>query len=304
MPDTNFDVIVIGEGLTGLTAARNISKRGLRTAMFEAHLFGGLIVSVNELEGVAGGKSGTDLVSGLMMENLELGVANYNEAVTRIGRNGNLLGITTDSNRYEAKTVIIASGARLKRLGIPGETEFEHRGVSQCADCDGPMLKGENVVVVGGGDSALQEALVLAKVCGRVHLVNRSTRFRARQNLAEAVNQCSNINLIWNTVAEQLIGPAEVTRVLTLNLSDGTRSEIPCRGFFAYIGLEPNSDFLPPEVKCDAHGRILTGPTFETTLDGVFAAGAVRAGYSGMIVDAIAEAEAAAAAVRANLGKK
>ncbi len=306
MSNTGFDVIVIGEGITGLTAARHTSEHGLLTAMFEAKLFGGLIIGINKLDGVAEEESGSgaDLVSRLMMENLELGVANHNETVTGIARDGDLLAIATDGNRYRAKSVIIASGARLKRLGIPGEAKFEHRGVSQCADCDGPMLKGADAVVVGGGDSALQEALVLANFCERVHLVHRGSKFHARQHLAEAVDRCTHMKLIWNTVVDQVIGTEGVTAVGTRNLADGTSSEIPCRGFFAYVGLEPNSDFLPPEIKRDAQGHIVTGVAFATTLPGVFAAGAVRAGYGGMIADAIAEAKAVAAAASAYLGKK
>ena len=201
MPDSKFDIIVIGAGITGLTAAKHAAQSGLATASIEALLFGGLVININELDGEPHG-SGSELASNLMMEVSDLGVANLSETVTALACDGDSLSVVTDAGRHRARAVIIASGAQLKRLGIPGEAEFENRGVSQCADCDGPMYKDQDVVVVGGGDSALQEALVLAGFCKRVHLVHRGTKFRARRHLVDAVAARNNIHPVWNTVAE------------------------------------------------------------------------------------------------------
>jgi thioredoxin reductase (NADPH) len=305
MAEQKFDVAVIGEGITGLTAARHAARRGRRTATFEAMLFGGLIINVNELDGVPPELhgSGTDLASNVMMENSELGVVSNNETVTGIARDGDGYAIVTDNGRYHARSIVIASGARLKRLGIPGEAEFEHRGVSQCADCDGPMLQGSDAVVVGGGDSALQEALVLAGFCKQVHLVHRRTKFRARRDLVDAVAACPNIKPVWNTVIEEILGSDGVTGVRTRDVASGATAGIACSGFFAYVGLEPNIAFVPAAIERDAEGRIVTDAGFATALPGVFAAGAVRAGYSGMVADAIREGEAAAAAADARLNR-
>jgi thioredoxin reductase (NADPH) len=301
MSDSNFDVIVIGAGITGLTAAKHAVQQGLSTANIEALLFGGLVININELDGEPHG-SGTDLASNLMMEVGELGAANLSETVTALARDGNFLTATTDAGTHRARAVIIASGAKLKRLGIPGEAEFEHRGVSQCADCDGPMYKDEDVVVVGGGDSALQEALVLANFCKRVHLVHRGTKFRARQHLIDAVSARNNIYPVWNTVAEEVLGAQMVTKVRLRNAGDGKTTEIPCSGFFAYIGLEPNCEFAPAEIQRDANGCLMTDHSLQTAMAGVFAAGAVRAGYGGLLTHAAAEGDLAAKAVTAQFG--
>ncbi len=305
MADSNFDVIVIGAGIAGLTAAKHTAQAGLATASMEALLFGGLVININELEPAppGGHVSGTDLASSLMMEISELGAANLSETATAISRSGDLLLVETQDGRHTARAVIVASGARVKRLGIPGEAQFEHRGVAQCADCDGPMYKDEDVVVIGGGDSALQEALVLANYCRRVHLVHRGAAFRARRHLVDAVAARANIQPVWNTVAEEILGEKMVSKVRVRNVASRETAEIACSGFFAYPGLAPNSEFLPPDIGRNAEGQVVTIESLQTSLSGVFAAGAVRAGFGGLLTDAIADAQTAASAAGAHVGK-
>jgi thioredoxin reductase (NADPH) len=301
MSESNFDVIVIGAGVAGLAAAKLAAQKGLRAASVEQLLFGGLIVNINELDGEIEG-SGTDYASNLMMEMSDLGVENISETVSSIARSGDKITVTTDGGTHSARAVIVASGARLKRLGVPGEMEFEHSGVSQCADCDGPMYKDEEVVVVGGGDSALQEALVLAHFCKRVHLVHRDAKFSARQALVDAVAAQPVIQPLWNTVVEAIEGDKMVNKIRVKG-ADGKTTDLAAAGFFAYVGLEPNIEFVPAEVKRDEHGRLTTDASMQTSLAGVFAAGAVRAGCGGMLADALADGEKAAAAAAKSLGK-
>jgi thioredoxin reductase (NADPH) len=302
MADSNYDVIVIGAGITGLTASKQAVQSGLKTANIEALMFGGLVVNINELDGDTPG-SGTDLASNLMMEISDLGVENLSETVTAIARDGDQLSVTTDAGTHRARAVIIASGAKLKRLGIPGETEFEYKGVSQCADCDGPMFKDTEVVVVGGGDSALQEALVLAEYCKRVHLVHRGAKFRARQHLVDALAKHDNIVPVWNSVAEEILGDKMVDKVRVRDIATKVTTDIACTGFFAYIGLQPACDFAPAELARDANGFLVTDAALQTKIPGLYVAGAVRAGYGGLLTHAIAEGNAAAQGAGKQLGK-
>jgi thioredoxin reductase (NADPH) len=301
MSELQYDVIVVGAGIAGLTAAREFADAGLATACIEAQMFGGLIINVNELEPAPPGDhaSGVDLACALMEQATEAGLEAPIATVTAIARDGDALHVATDAGDYRARALVIASGAKLRRLGVPGEAELEHRGVAQCADCDGPMYKDQEVVVVGGGDSALQEALVLAHFCRSVHLVHRGERFRARADLVEAVAAHANIRPVLRTVVEAILGSAMVSGVRVRDLADASVREIPCTGVFAYVGLAPNVQFMPPEASRDANDRLVTDSSLQTTMPGVFAAGAVRAGCGGLITDAIADARQAASAARA-----
>jgi thioredoxin reductase (NADPH) len=301
----NYDLIVIGEGIAGLTCANHAARTGLKVATFEGTLFGGLVININELEGFPEDRqtSGAEFASELMEKNGGLNVESIQEPVTAIRPAGNGFDVQTGGGRHTARQVVAASGARLKKLGVPGEAEFEGRGVSQCADCDGPMFQNEEVAVVGGGDAALQEALVLAKFCGKVNVLYRGERLRARQHFVDLVSAEPKISIMRNTALEAILGGKMVEKIRIRGTQDNQTKEMPCAGVFVNVGLTPNSDFLPQEVKRDEHGGVVTGDGFETSVKGLWAVGAVRSGYSGLLKDAAAEAERAAKAVSARLGK-
>jgi thioredoxin reductase (NADPH) len=297
-----YDVLVIGEGVSGLAAAGALAEAGLKVATLEAQLFGGLVINVNELEPAPVGRphSGAELASEMMQSNAERDIASIQEPVTALRDAGGVKEAVTDSGTHRARHIVVASGARLKKLGVPGEAEFEGRGVSSCADCDGPMYQNEEAIVVGGGDSAFQEALVLAQYCSRVLLVHRGEKFRASKHFVDQVQANDKITLIRNATVEAILG-AKMVEKARIRHADGRVEELPCAGVFAYIGLEPNTDFLPAAVERDESGLVRTDDAFQTTLAGVSAIGAVRSGYKGTLDDALDEAQRAAAAISARL---
>jgi thioredoxin reductase (NADPH) len=300
-----YDVIVIGEGVSGLTAAGALKAKGLKVATIEATLFGGLVINVNALEPGPEGRevSGAELAAEMMQANAEAGVTSIQEPVTAVRSADGVQEVVTDSGTHTARHVVVASGARLRRLGVPGETEYEGRGVSQCADCDGPMYQNEEVIVVGGGDSALQEALVLAEYASKVHLVHRRDAFSGAAHFADQVKANDKIAVIWNATVEA-IGGSKVVEKAVIRRTDGSTHELPCAGVFAYIGLEPSVEFLPPEVDRDSQGLLKTDSKFQTSVAGISAVGAVRSGYEGTLDHAIADARRAAESIAASLSSR
>ena len=198
------------------------------------------------------------------------------------------------------RRVIVATGARLRTLGLPQEEALRGRGVSQCAHCDGAFFRGQDVVVVGGGDAALQEALVLAAACRTVTIIARS-RLRAKQGYVERAGGTTNVRFVWDSVVDAVLGDGTVSGVRLRNVKSGALSELACTGVFPFIGVEPNSEFLPVSVRRDASGRVLTDANLRASEPAVFAIGAVRAGYSGELVNAAGEAAAAVATIAGEL---
>ena len=296
MEIVSVDLIVLGAGIAGLAAARHAARSGLRVVCLESLMFGGLVTNINDLNpaptGVSG--SGIDFASDLMGEIADLGVEYLNAEAIAVERCADTIAVHTSLATHRCRALIIATGARLRKLGVPGEAELEHRGVSGCADCDAPLYEGQDVVVVGGGDSALQEALVLAQFCRTVHLMVRSERCSARRELVEQVQSNPKIMLHLHSVVEAVRGQDGVEAVVVRTVASAQRRELACRGLFVYVGLVANWPATTPRLQSDAAGFLLADPDGVTAIDGVFAAGAVRAGFGGSLSAAIDDGQRAA----------
>jgi len=301
MSKTDFDIIVIGGGVAGLTATHHARLLGADVLCLEAALHGGLVINVGELDGypAAAPTSGAMLAAVLMGENVDLGVELRDEAVTALADANGLKTVTTADATYTAQRVIVATGAHLKKLDVAGEVAFTGRGVSQCAFCDAGFFVGQDVAVVGGGDAALQEALHLAETCRTVTLVHRGDRLRARASYVARAAGHPAFRFRWNSVVEEIAGGNGVEAIRLKDQSSGAVEELAVAGVFVFVGLAPNTDGLPAAIGRDPAGALLTEATFETTMTGVYAVGAVRAGHGGRLTQTVGDATTAAdAAVR------
>ncbi|MCG8543494.1 MAG: NAD(P)/FAD-dependent oxidoreductase [Alphaproteobacteria bacterium] len=301
-PDDPYDVLVIGGGLAGLTAARRAAERGLSVASLdEGGHMGGLVMNVGRIDGYPAPEpvSGIDLAAAQLEALVEHGVEIVPEAASSLAVEGDIKTVTTDGGIHAAKSVVLASGARLKSLGVPGEEALFGRGVSQCADCDAGFFVDQHVVVVGGGDSALQEALHLTEYVRAVTLVTRSDALRAKPDYVARATDNPKFSFRYASEVTEIMGSDGVEGVRVAPVGGGDAEDIACSGVFVFVGLEPNIGYLPPEIERDADGYVVTNADYQTSVPGIYAVGAVRAGYTGQLADAVAEAAAAVDTIKA-----
>jgi thioredoxin reductase (NADPH) len=291
-----WDVVVVGGGIGGLAAAWYAARRGLPTALLEAGgMLGGQVATVNALDDwpATGEISGVELAAAMAERLRNHAVEIAHEPVLSVRPARDLLFIETPVRRLRARRLIAAAGARLRTLKVPGAEALRGRGVSQCAHCDGHFFRGQDVVVIGGGDSALQEALVLAPLARSVTIVVRSV-LRARRAYIERAASSVNVRFEWDSEVEAVLGNGAVTGVRLRHLTRGESTEIGCSGVFPFIGVLPNTGFLPSSVRRDERGLVVTDERMRTSEPSVFAIGALRAGYSGDLAGAAGEAALAA----------
>ncbi|MCQ1838107.1 NAD(P)/FAD-dependent oxidoreductase [Neorhizobium galegae] len=279
MSPNDYDVVVIGAGVAGLNAAIAAARHGARTMIVDMLGAGGQVINVDRIDnfpGPAEGMSGFELGPMLQMQADEAGVEFALDTIETISKTDTGFRIAGADLDLTAGAVIIAAGSAKRTLGIPGEAEFEGRGVSHCASCDGPLMRGKDVCIIGGGDSALDEALALVPHAARISVIHHGSRLRASAALQAKADEASNIEVRLNTVATAIRGDGGVSAITARDLSTGTESELPCHGVFVYVGLEPNTSFLGDTVTLAVDGRIVVDLDMQASVPGIFAAGDIR----------------------------
>lgn len=274
-----YDTIIIGAGPAGMTAALYAARSNLKVALLERGIPGGQMNNTADIENYPGyaNISGPELAE-KMFEPLEnLGVEHLFGLVEKIEDRGDFKEIITEDERFEAKTVIIASGANHRHLGVPGEEDYNSRGVSYCAVCDGAFFRDEDLLVVGGGDSAVEEAIFLTRFAKSVTIVHRRDELRAQKVLQDRAFANEKIRFVWDSVVESIHGDErKVTGVTFKNVKTGETSQADFGGIFIYVGLDPVSEFAKDLGITDEAGWILTDHQMKTSVAGIYAVGDVR----------------------------
>lgn len=274
-----YDTMIIGAGPAGMTSALYAARSNLKVALLERGIYGGQMNNTAEIENYPGYAriSGPELAE-KMFEPLEnLGVEHLFGQVEKIEDHGDYKKIITEDEVFDTKTVILASGANHRHLGVPGEEEYNSRGVSYCAVCDGAFFRDEDLLVVGGGDSAVEEAIFLTRFAKSVTIVHRRDQLRAQKLLQERAFANEKISFIWDSVVKEIKGDdRRVTSVVFENVKTGQSSESDFGGLFVYVGLDPVSDFVKDLGICNEAGWIVTDQHMKTSIAGIYAIGDVR----------------------------
>ena len=293
----DYDVLIIGGGLAGLTASIYSARYGLSTGVIELMMGGASIINLEKIENFPGfveGISGAELGPAAQEQAMNVGVDFIMAEATGIKTDGDYKVVGTDSGDYRAKAVIVAAGSQLRHLGIPGEEEFNGRGVSHCATCDGPMFMGETVGVVGGGDSAADEALTLTEYAEKVMVFHRRDELRAQKILQDRLLRNPKIEMVWNAELQEIIGEDTVSGVKIKNVVTNHEETIGLTGLFVYVGLEPNSGIAAAVSKTDNAGHIDVNLSMETSTQGVYAVGDIRQSSARQLVASAGDGATAA----------
>ncbi len=300
-----FDVAVVGGGIAGLTAAHHAGLGGCHVVhIMGTEAMGGLVCNVGELHGFPAEVepvSGIGLAAALSGSNAELDVEQVFAEATSITRDGTHFSIATSEGKIPARQVIVATGARLRMLEVPGAETLLGRGISQCAWCDGVLYKGREVVVVGGGDAALEEALHLADHADKITVVTHGDGLRARQSYIDRIADLPSVSVRLMSDVTEILGGDSVEAIRLHDHTRGEAVQIQCDGVFVFIGLRPNGSVIEGIAAFDSAGAALTSEAMQTKTPGLFAIGAVRSGYRGRLVHAVADGATAAMEAVANI---
>ena len=275
----HYDVIIIGSGPAGYTAGIYTSRANLSTLIISGTLPGGQLMTTSEVENYPGfpnGIFGPELMMNMRQQAERFGAVIVDDEVLKVDFKKRPFTITTHAETYTAEATIVCTGASPRKLGIPAEQQFSGRGVSYCATCDGPFFKGENIVVVGGGDTAMEEATFLTKFGKSVRVVHRRDSLRASKILQQKALENPKIKFIWNNVVADIRGNNKISTVLIKDINTGKEKTIETGGLFVAIGHEPNTVIFKGQLELDDKGYVVLKQHTKTSVEGVFAAGDVH----------------------------
>ena len=299
-----YDLLVVGAGAAGLTAAIYASRDGWKTLVLEKETTGGLAATTHLIENYPGfpeGIDGSELMEKFVAQAKRFGaeVVEFEEVTSLRKRDDGIFELTTSGGEvYKGRTVLLATGSRPKKLGIPGEEEFANKGVSYCATCDGPLYKDQDVVVIGCGNSGLQEAQILLEYAKSVTFVEFLDYSIAEKVLQDRVMNHPKVRCYFSHMAVEIKGSDFVESIVIKDRNTGELKEIPTKAVFVYVGYQPYTDFVKGVVDLDDRGYIVTDNHMRTSLEGVFAAGDVRSGNLAQVAVAVGDGAKAAIAVR------
>jgi len=291
-----YEVIIIGGGPAGLTAGLYASRAGLKSLLMERGIFGGQIVNATLVENYPGfpqGISGAELGSLMHQQAVKYGLEVVTSEVTGITSRESYSIATTDGD-FKAVAIIIAAGSEYRKLGIPGEERLVGHGVSYCATCDGFFFRNREVAVVGGGDTAITDALELTRHAKKVYVIHRRDQLRAGQVLQQRAFAQPKLEFIWSTVVEEIMGEESISGLKLRNVKTGQSSILKVEGIFVAVGLVPNSQQFSNTVNLDNTGYIVTDETMSTSAPGIFAAGDIRRNSSRQVAAAVGDGVTAA----------
>ena len=292
-----YDLIIIGAGPAGLTAGLYAARARLNTLLLERLAPGGQVLTTDWVENYPGfpeGISGFELMEKMKTQAEHFDLPIRMEEVIGLEFHPEKKIVITHKERLEAKALILTLGATPKKLGIEGEELLIGKGVSYCATCDGPFYRDQEVAVIGGGDTALEEALFLTRFAGRIHLTHRRDRLRAVKLLQDRAMAEEKIEFIWDTVPVRILGESGVEGIELKNVKTGEIARKEVQGIFVFIGTQPNSDVINGMVKQDEHGFVITDEKMETSIPGVFAAGDIRSKVLRQVSTAVGDGAKAA----------
>lgn len=296
-----FDLMIIGGGPAGYTAALYGARAGLTVRLIEKLAPGGQMGTTDMVDNYPGfpdGINGFELAMNMKAGAERFGARTISAQVTGLELSGDVKTLRTPKEDYKARTVILATGAQPRELGIPNERKLRGRGVSYCATCDGMFYKGKTVAVVGGGNTAVADALYLSRICEKVYLIHRRDKLRAPQVQQQNLEKAGNVEFIWNSVVKELRFEQRLTGLTVGHKETGGLRELECAGVFIAVGQVPETALFKDQVELDSSGYVVAGEDCRTSIPGVFAAGDLRAKPLRQIVTAASDGAVAATAAQ------